>query len=59
MWRIFSKPSKRCEAFPIALNVNPQALCKFRSRKSVGQAGVGPDETTPAESRWRERSSRG
>jgi len=39
MGRSFSKPSKRCEAFPTALNVNPQALCKFRSRKSVGQAG--------------------
>jgi len=42
MGRSFSKPSKRCEAFPTALNVNPQALCKFRSRKSVGQA-AGPE----------------
>ena len=55
MGRSFSKPSKRCEAFPTALNVNPQALCKFRSRKSV----PGRWPPTPAESRWRERSSRG
>eukprot|EP00964_Phaeocystis_antarctica_P003075 scaffold1637_cov66-Phaeocystis_antarctica.AAC.5 len=60
MGRSFSKPSKRCEAFPTALNVNPQALCKFRSGKSVGlAAAVWPMRPTPAESRWRERSSQG